>query len=239
MIPIIKHYENKVLESHEVKRIQPLLQQIGSNGIEFKYFTTINYHYKETNWKKVVQDNARIRYVLRKAFKSNIRIWFFIERHTDSEQKCFGGYHKHILIEDAPDSIWLNPTNTLKTFMTSVNPEMLFASHFGQIPPVDQKIALLNRLIRDLCLKVPNGILGMDTQQITCLEGVLAYCSKQFGMNMFGHPHSWYDVLDTKNSIELNLKYLTDQYTKKSTHAKYEYLYQQELIKRFNCLTTI
>ena len=70
-------------------------------------------------------------------------------------------------------------------------------------------------------------------------QGVLAYCSKQFGMNVFGQPHTWHDVLDTKNSIELNLKYVTDQYTKKSTHATYEYLYQQELIKRYNCLTAI
>ena len=212
--------------------------------LQFGFYDNLGYKlpYSEIAkfWDKteVKRTNRLIKNMLSEAFGIEC-FWFFIERHTDSEQKCFGGYHKHILIEDAPDSVWLNPTNTLKTFMASVNPEMLFACHFGQIPPVDQKIALLKRLVRDLCLKVPNGMLGMDIQQITNLDGVLAYCSKQFGMNMFGQPHTWYDVLDTKNSIELNLKYLTDQYTKKSTHATYEYLYHQELIKRFNCLTTI
>ena len=51
MISPIIEFENKVLLPHELNRIKPLEEQLSSNGIEFKYFTTINYHYRNTNYK--------------------------------------------------------------------------------------------------------------------------------------------------------------------------------------------
>ena len=219
MIPTLKEYENRILEQYEVQRIKPLLEQVGWNEITFKYFTTINYHYKETDWKKVIQDNARIRRVVRSAFKSNIRMWFFIERHTDPEQKLYGGYHKHILIESIPSQRWFEPSNTMKSFMAVMDVEMLFGCVNRVMPTPQQQIKLLNKVIRDLCGKVPNGHLSMRTEHITNIEGCLAYCSKQFGMYKFGQLHKWCDVLDPKNS-DIDSEHLLDYYEKKSAYAK-------------------
>ena len=219
MITTIKEFENKVLLPHELNRIKPLEEQLNSNGIEFKYFTTINYHYRNTNYKNVVKDNERIKKVLKKVF--GVRAFFFIELHTDPEQKCYGGYHKHILIERIKPEQWLHPTRTMNNFMYELNPEMVFATKFGDMPDMKHQQALLNRVLRALCQNIPNGVLGLHTEQVTNVQGVLAYCTKQFNMRKFGKLHRWYEVLDTKNS-ECDCKLLIDRYETTSQNRRYE-----------------
>ena len=75
MITTIKEFANKVLLPHELNRVKPLEEQLNSNGIDFKYFTTINYHYRNTNYKNVVKDNERIKKVLKKVF--GVRAYFY------------------------------------------------------------------------------------------------------------------------------------------------------------------
>lgn len=221
MITLIKEFENKVLLPNELNRVQPLVDHASSNGIEFKYFTTINYHYRNTNYKKVVEDNRRIRFILRKVFGYGIRFYFFIERHTDPEQKCYGGYHKHILIEEIPDHCFVNRTKKLDDIMFDVAPELIFASKFGDPLKACQKIKVLNKVIRSMCKNVPNGLLGLHTEPVTNVEGVLAYCSKQFEMFKFGKLHRWYEVLDARNS-DCDFNYMLDRYDRKQQQTRYQ-----------------
>ena len=221
MITSVKEFENKVLLPHELNRIQPLQEQASSNGIEFKFFSTVNYHYRNTNHKKVAEDNERIRYVLRKVFGCNIRFFFFIERHTNPEEKCFGGYHKHILIEQIPAQCWHQPTSSLQNFMLKVAPEMVFAGRFNQEPHQHHQNALVTLVVRSLCKNVPNGILGMYTEAVTNTAGALVYCTKQFNMHKFGKLHKWYEVLDTKNS-DCDARTLLDRYDSHKHQTRYE-----------------
>lgn len=220
MITTIKEFENKVLLPHELNRVKPLEEQLNSNGIDFKYFATINYHYRNTNYKNVVKDNERIKKVLKKVF--GVRAYFFIELHTDPEQKLYGGYHKHILIERIKPEQWMQPTSTMTNFMYELNPEMVFATKFGDMPRMTHQIALLNRVLRALCQNIPNGVLGLHTEQVTNVQGVLAYCTKQFNLKKFGKLHRWYEVLDTKNS-DCDHAHLLDRYDRNRSHTtRYE-----------------
>ena len=185
----------KVLLPHEVQRIEPLLHQYSSRGINFKFFTTINYWYKQKDYVKVLLDNARIRKVIRKFYKANIRIWFFIEKHTDTTSKHCGGYHKHILIEDAPQERWYEPTLRMTTFMIEDDPEMVLGCMNRVEPSNKQKIKLLNKVIRGHNLQVPNSFLGCITKEINDLPGLLSYCTKQVTRN-----NPMYEVVDIKSS---------------------------------------
>ena len=73
-------YEMNVLDS---TRIQPLLKQVRNKGIKFKYFITIPYYYRNTDYNSVLLDNKGIRENLRTVFGSGVRMWFFIEKHLD------------------------------------------------------------------------------------------------------------------------------------------------------------
>ena len=73
------------------KVVETLSQQISDNDLEFYWYITLEYHYKNTDLNKVRSDNKRFRYTIRKFFKSNIRMWFFNERHHTSG-KIKGGY---------------------------------------------------------------------------------------------------------------------------------------------------
>lgn len=196
--PLSLSDESRPLLPDEDSRVKPLKGFIEDNGIDFQYFTTITYHFKNTNYKSVCSDNKRIRRVLKGFFGHDVKILFFVERHTDNEEKCYGGYHKHLLIH-IPEKTWSTPRGGLTRYLEEFNSEYVCTSCFGAGLSKHHKIQILNRVIQRECTNVPNGRFG-KTGPVIYLDGVLAYCTKQFCKFMFGKKHLWDEVIDVSNS---------------------------------------
>ena len=116
------------------KVVETLSQQISDNDLEFYWYITLEYHYKNTDLNKVRSDNKRFRYTIRKFFKSNIRMWFFNERHHTSG-KIKGGYHRHILMESLPLDCWQTRSRQMDQFLLELDPEILFGISLGKVVP--------------------------------------------------------------------------------------------------------
>ena len=152
-------------------------------SIAFKYFVTIPYRYKQTDLRQVQRDNRGLRRTIRDFYQYPIRTWFFTEMHTDPNSKHFGGFHRHLLVEDIPPERWRTPSRRMERFLSEHDAEALFTALSGDIPTDTQKIALLKRVLR-LHPSVPNGTLGVVVKPITKLNGVLGYCLKQVGKDL-------------------------------------------------------
>ena len=167
-------------------------------SIEFKYFVTIPYRFKQTDLRQVHCDNRGLRRTIRDFYQYPIRIWFFNEVHTDPVSRHYGGFHRHLLVEDLPPERWKTPSRRMERFLSEHDAEALFTALSGGIPTDNQKIALLKRVLR-LHSSVPNGTLGVDVKPITELKGVLGYCLKQAGRDL-----SIADVVDlTASDMDL------------------------------------
>lgn len=167
-------------------------------SIEFKYFVTIPYRFKQTNSRQVSSDNRGLRRTIRNFYQYPIRTWFFNEVHTDPDSRHFGGFHRHLLVEDCPPERWRYPSKRMERFLSEHDAEALFTALSGGKPTDTQKIALLKRVLR-LHPSVPNGTLGVVVKPITELNGVLGYCLKQAGRDL-----SIADVVDlTASDMDL------------------------------------
>ena len=167
-------------------------------SIEFKYFVTIPYRFKQTDLRQVSSDNKGLRRTIRDFYQYPIRTWFFNEVHTDPDSRHFGGFHRHLLVEDIPSERWRTPSKRMERFLSEHDAEALFTALSGGIPTDTQKIALLKRVLR-LHHSVPNGTLGVVVKPITELNGVLGYCLKQAGRDL-----SIADVIDlTASDMDL------------------------------------
>lgn len=167
-------------------------------SIEFKYFVTIPYRFKQTDLRQVSSDNKGLRRTIRDFYQYPIRTWFFNEVHTDPDSRHFGGFHRHLLVEDCPPERWRTPSRRMERFLSEHDAEALFTALSGGIPTDTQKIALLKRVLR-LHPSVPNGTLGVVVKPITELNGVLGYCLKQAGRDL-----SIADVIDlTASDMDL------------------------------------
>ena len=171
---------------------------IEDGGIEFKYFVTIPYRFKQLNLDQVHCDNKGLRRTLRDFYQYPIRTWFFCEVHKDPASRHFGGFHRHLLVEDFPPECWRTPSKRMERFLAEHDAEALLTALSGGTPTDNQKIALLKRVLR-LHPSVPNGTLGVDVKPITELNGVLGYCLKQAGRDL-----SIADVIDlTASDMDL------------------------------------
>ena len=167
-------------------------------SIEFKYFVTIPYRFKQTDLRQVSSDNKGLRRTIRDFYQYPVRTWFFNEVHTDPDSRHFGGFHRHLLVEDIPSERWRTPSKRMERFLSEHDAEALFTALSGGIPTDNQKIALLERVLR-LHSSVPNGTLGVVVKPITELNGVLGYCLKQAGRDL-----SIADVVDlTASDMDL------------------------------------
>ena len=202
----------------KVQRI--LLEQMHDSGIEYKYLLTIDYPYRQTNYNKVILDNKHLRRTIRKFYKSDIHMMFFIEKHIDPASNHFGGYHRHVLLQDAPRSRWLEPTGGMQSFLLNIAPEEVFKARMGHEPPEEVKAKLLKTMVRELIHSAPNGFLGTDVQVIKPerggIEGVVGYCTKQ--CNKF-HPS--YEVVDPSSS-DIDAKPLLELHHGRTSGNRYE-----------------
>lgn len=187
-----------------------LLEQIKDSGIDYRYFLTIDYPYKQTNYNNVISDNRYLRRLLRKFYKSDIHMIFFIEKHMDTASNHYGGYHRHILVEDAPESRWMYPANSMVNFMLNIDVEQMFAMKMRIVPSNEYKKKLLCKVVRDLCDSAPNGYLGTNVllkdEDKGGIEGLVGYGTKQIDM-----VHPAYEVVDPTSS-DINARPLLDMY---------------------------
>ena len=184
-------------------------------SIKFKYFVTIPYRFKQTNLRQVNSDNRGLRRAIRNFYDYPIKIWFFNEVHTDRASKHFGGFHRHLLVEDCSSERWRTPCKRMERFLSEHDAEALFTALSGGIPTDTQKIALLKRVLR-LHPSVPNGTLGVDVKPITELNGVLGYCLKQIGKDL-----SIADVIDlTASDIDLTASRWNERNTRQEALSR-------------------
>jgi len=170
-------YDSYSLNPLDTTRIKPLLEQIRLNDLSFKFFISSVY-WTPTSYDVVQKHNKEIRRTIRSFFKEDIRMWFFIEKHLDPLAASFGGFSRHILLEDAPETRWRSPSNRMRNFLME-DPETYFACTVGSGPSLEQKMELLKKVIHLLPF-IPNGKSGLDIRPIHNLEKLTAYCSKQF-----------------------------------------------------------
>ena len=187
-----KDYDSYVLSSTDKNRIRPLIKEL--QDLSFKYFITIPYYHNENEIENVVQDNKKLRFVIRNIYKSNIRMWFFMEKHMNISGKHYGGFHRHILIEEPAPTDWNYLPNTLEQVVLKVAPDALFAINFSNEPTEEQKIKILKSVCR-ICKSVPNGKDGLDIRPIHNVEKLIAYCTKQIKTQ-----EQSYEVIDYENS---------------------------------------
>ena len=187
-----KDYDSYELTTTDNNRIRSLIK--GLQDLSLKYFITIPYYYKETNLLKVIEDNKKLRRVIRNTYKSNIRMIFFVEKHTKETENNYGGFHRHILIEEPAPQDWNYLPNTLEKVILKVAPDALFAINFSNEPTEEQKINILKRVCR-FCKSVPNGNDGLDIRPIHNVEKLIGYCTKQSKK-----LEQSYEVIDNDNS---------------------------------------
>ena len=124
---------------------------------------------------------------------------FFIERHTDPSSPHYGGYHRHVLIEDASESRWHYPSSGMKGFMISIDPQETFSMMMKNVPSDQVKCKLLEKVCRDLNRSIPNGYGGSKAQikddDRGGVDGWVHYLTKQ--VDQF---HPAYEVIDPTSS---------------------------------------
>ena len=189
------------------KLVKTLQDQINKNELRFNWYITLEYHYKNTDINKVRSDNERFRYVIRKFFRSDIRMWFFNERHHNSE-KIKGGYHRHILMESIPEDCWKTRSNQMDKLLLELDPSIIFGINFGDSPSCTQQTDLLDKVIRDFNKSIPNGKDAVDIEPITeekgGVSGLLEYNTK----DNWKYGERIEEVIDWENSDCLNIDQL-------------------------------
>ena len=196
-------YDSYELNLLDTTRIQPLIKEINLKNLCFEFFISSVY-WAPTPYEVVQRHNREIRRTIRSFYKENIRMWFFIEKHKESNS-----WHRHILMEDASKDRWKYPTTRMRNFLIE-NPEVYFASTIGSGITNQQKMELLNRVFR-LMPFIPNGRSGLDIRSIHNLEKLTAYCTKQF--EIVKHA---YEIIDPVSS-DIDINYLL-KYTQDGTH---------------------
>lgn len=192
-------YDSYSLNPLDTTRTRPLLEQIRLNDLSFKFFISSVY-WTPTPYGVVQKHNKEIRRTIRSFFKEDIRMWFFIEKHLDPSAASFGGFSRHILIEDAPEARWRCPSSRMKNFLME-DPETYFACTLGTGITTQQKMDLLEKVIRLLPF-IPNGKSGLDIRSIHNVEKLTAYCSKQFERVLPA-----YEVIDSASS-DIDISFL-------------------------------
>ena len=175
-------YELSVLDQ---TRIQPLYDQIVSNGYQFEYFVSAVFH-SYRSYEKVQKYIRELRRSIRKFYKGDIKMIFFIERHQN------GSYHFHAIIEDASQGRWDDPSPRMQNFLKDTIEE--YISCMVGAPSKDCKVDLLERCIRNMEF-ISHGKKSVDVRPIFNLKKLLGYCTKQFEWH-----HPAYEIIEPASS---------------------------------------
>jgi len=201
------------LNEFDYRRIKPLQEHIKVQGLEFKYFITLDYFKRTEDLTTVLLDNRHLKKTIRSFFKSDIRMLFFTEKHLkDPTSKFYGSYHRHILMEDIPAEVWKNPTKRMERFMLELSPEMWFACKWNNVSEKN-KMDLLKKVVKGFNHQsIPNGRKGTRYDKVFNLDGLLSYCTKQNRNNI---PNEY--VIDLMNSDGLDNEWYRKNYGRHQT----------------------
>lgn len=193
------------LNEYDLRRVRPLLKEINHQEIKFRYFLTLDYWYKMDDISRVLEDNSHLYKSIRSFYKSDIKMFFFAEKHLNPLAKNYGGYHRHILIEDAPEKRWKSPTKQMKKWMSELTSSDTseYHQHFSEDVFLPLRLSLLKKVVKGLHHSTPNGSLGLKLVPIHNLSGLLSYCTKQNENNV---PYEY--VIDSLNSTGLDDKFI-------------------------------
>ena len=172
-------------------RVKPLLEQINKKGIEFKYFVSLDYPRRTSNYNKVISDNKFLKKELQEFFGSDVRCLFFIEKHTGANGAPHSGcYHRHILTEEPS----LN-TRQVHSYLLNRDPDGLFQLRMEGTLSDESKLKMMENAFRS-SKTTCNSRKGTHVHRIQSnLNRVLAYASKQYE-----RFHPSYEVLDPSSS---------------------------------------
>lgn len=184
---------------------------INDQGLKFKYHLTLNYdkYNKVTDLDQVIKDNERLRFKLRKDFKTGCKIWFFIEKHRKNPLvPNHLGYHRHILLEDPFED-----------------------ESFESTKDEDEINEMKKQIIKDHIIKrnrsVPNENDAIDLGNIYEVSGLIEYLTKDT------HEHYEYlsEVIDHEHSDHISKTLLDGLYARSNNIRKTRY---QRLLNRIN-----
>ena len=216
---LLKNYSNYTLNNNDKNRVKGLLDLIKKYDIRFKYFITISpYTYVPNNdagKNYITNENRFLRKTIRKFYKSNIRMWFFTETHSNLGNHP-DGLHRHIMVEDAPPERWQYPTKDMQNFLLKYQPEGWFSLRSATELNDLHKVELLKRVCR-LCRQTPNGKQGLDIRPIDDLEKLTGYCTKQIKS-----VEKSFDVIDAENSDYVNQLDFSKNVQFQSTFSRYK-----------------
>ena len=200
-------YDSYKMRAPDIVRIEQLRKQIHFKNYKLKFFVSnVNHHY--SSYDLIQKHNKEIRRTIRKIYKYDIKMIFFIERCMN------GSYHRHILIEDLPDYRWKNPRGRIKNWIDPID-YFKYIYDDNEDLPDSNKIQLLDRAIRILPF-ISNGKRALDIRPIHNLDKLLGYCTKQFEIH---HPS--YEVIDPASSdIDLGF-YLHNKQVGDQWHPRY------------------
>lgn len=195
------------LTEYDKIRIQPFKDVIESNDVKFRFFGTIDYWFPMTTFERLGEDTRQLVFCLQKMFKCGINRLHFNEKHLNPQSKNYGGFHRHWLMEDVPDSVWLNPEGRLAKIMQVFDKKfglhLYFSCLMGEVPSDELKIKFIKHVIHDFHHSCPNGHAGLDVKPIYYLDGVISYCTKQ---NTHNIPNDY--VIDSGNSSHLDYEFI-------------------------------
>ena len=216
---LLKNYSNYTLNNNDKNRVKGLLDLIKKYDIRFKYFITISpYTYVPNNdagKNYITNENRFLRKTIRKFYKSNIRMWFFTETHSNVGNHP-DGLHRHIMVEDAPPERWQYPTKDMQNFLLKYQPEGWFSLRSATELNDLHKVELLKRVCR-LCRQTPNGKQGLDIRPIDDYEKLTGYCTKQIKS-----VEKSFDVIDAENSDYVNQLDFSKNVQFQSTFSRYK-----------------
>ena len=195
-----------VLTKEDKDRIKLLKDEIDSNDFKFKYFLTVDYYFKMTDTSRLIQDNHHLYTLIRSFYKSDIKMFFFNEKHLKNPSSPnYRGFHRHILIEDASEYRWKHPTKQLSNWLKNLNADeiQMFSEYFVDDAFLPLKLTLLRKVLRRFHRSTPTGKKGMRLLPVNNIDGLLSYCTKQRKGNI---PHDY--VIDTSNSSGLDDKFI-------------------------------
>lgn len=208
-----KDERNKLINVLDQVRIEPLIKEIRNEKIEFKYWITLVYPRRTTNYNKVLSDNTILDSELTRFFGSEVKSLYAIEKHTSNDGAHSSGYHRHILIEE-PN---FNTKNVLD-YLLHHDPEALFEFKLCCELNESSKLKIIEHVLRS-SRTTCNSRKGVQAALIQSnFKRVLAYMTKQFEVY---HPS--YEVIDPTNSdidCSFLLKYKQDglQYQTRQIH---------------------
>lgn len=194
-------YKLNIDDLHRIKLLQDTIE---SNGIEFKYFLTLDYWFKVDSMVRVIKDNRHLKKVIQSFCNDEVKMFFFTEKHLKNpESNVYKGFHRHILLEDIPENKWKMPTSQMKKWMDELTDKDIQRYEEASEICDPSRMALIRKVVKQLHHSTPNGFFGLKLLPVHNVNGLLSYCSKQNRQNV---PYEY--VIDTKNSSGLDDEFI-------------------------------